>query len=242
MKAISMNDFPPLINKVQEKPAEVFDPEAILAVNMEITSSQILDKEYLLLACEKGLFFVDLKAEVKIPVKINNIRSKLIHILYSQNVLVCQSGKHDHIRQYKLESIRKQIMYLQGEDANVLRKMDFSNSIQEATIRIESDELLDSVYTDAQKPIAILDEEALFSKWCKDYIKISGTQACKSFIVRETETTIYLIVLFKQDLTLFEWAKNPYNKFMKNKTFWLPGNYFNNIQIVLNFLIFLIMG
>jgi uncharacterized protein YueI len=199
----------------------VFDPEPVLAVNMEIYSSELLDQTYLLLACEKGLFFVDMTAEERVPVPIlQNIRFKQIEISKQHNVLMALSGKRDHIRQYNLSSIRKLIRYLQGQDPMLLKKMDFSVPIQQAT-EAKKTHAVDDEYMQARDE-DVHDETALVSSWCSDYIKIQGTQHSKAFMMTDTETTSYLTVLFKQDLTLFEWAKKPYSKFMKLKAFWLP--------------------
>lgn len=216
-----MSDFPALINKFQEKSMEVFEPVPILACNLEILSCKILDNDFLLIGCERGLFFVDLSSAKKIPVPIlQNIKFKQIRIMYSNNVMICLSGKRDHVRQYNLQSIRKLIRYMQGHDPQALKSMDFSVPIQEA-------KQVDKPAPDVEYLVARQDEhndeETLVARWCSDYIKIASTAYSKQFLVTETETTSYLLVLFKQDLTLFEWAKKPYNKFMKLKEFWLPG-------------------
>ncbi|KAJ1328284.1 hypothetical protein BSLG_010415 [Batrachochytrium salamandrivorans] len=47
---------------------------------------------------------------------------------------------------------------------------------------------------------------------------IIATRDARSFLIEKTEATIYLTVLFRQDIVLFEWAKEPpYLKFMKLK-------------------------
>lgn len=59
-------------------------------------------------------------------------------------------------------------------------------------------------------------------KWSNDYYKILSTKDAKFFTIQKTTTSLFLGVLFKQDITLFEWASSPYLKFMKLKGFWLP--------------------
>ncbi|KAJ1556551.1 hypothetical protein HK405_002555, partial [Cladochytrium tenue] len=69
---------------------------------------------------------------------------------------------------------------------------------------------------------AMEDETQLVQKWMGDYIKIVGTKDSKSFLVQRSEISAFMAVLFRQDIHLFEWAKEPYLKFMKLKEFWLP--------------------
>ena len=55
-----------------------------------------------------------------------------------------------------------------------------------------------------------------------DYSKIVDTKDSKQFIVQRTEISIFMAVMSKQGVVLYEWAKEPYLKFMKVKAFWLP--------------------
>eukprot|EP00842_Homolaphlyctis_polyrhiza_P001001 jgi/Hompol1/1901/HPOL_004992-RA len=223
----SPNDFPAFINTVQNPESQVFNPTAIVAVRNEYHTADILDGLYLLLGCDKGLFFLDLSgASFQHPVPlIRGVRFRQIQILHDYGVLLALSGKRDHVRQYKLPSIRRLIRYLLGDNVHIVAKMNMNLPIpaamsgnasqQQFVLQDEDDE-----YANAQRDD--MGENALIARWTSDYIKLVATRESRSFIVEKTETTIYLTVLFKQDITLFEWAKEPYLKFMKLKAFWLP--------------------
>ena len=64
---------------------------------------------YVLIGSVKGLYFIDMNAPLesrKIMILIPDVRFKKIHVIPELKVLIALSGKHDHIRQYKLNSIR----------------------------------------------------------------------------------------------------------------------------------------
>jgi len=130
-------------------------------------------------------------------------------------VLIALSGKHDHIRQYRLSSIRKLIKYLAGTPLQDIVKESAS-----AVAVVPNSATEEDAYTHLHTPQ--LDEKTLVGKWCSDYIKIVGTKGAITFNIQVTEVSIFMGVLFRQDLLLFEWAKEPYVKFMKLKAFWLP--------------------
>lgn len=66
------------------------------------------------------------------------------------------------------------------------------------------------------------DLESSPSFWADDYEKLVNTKESLMFSIVRTQTTCYMGVKFKNDITVFEWAKLPYLKFMKVKQFWLP--------------------
>lgn len=113
------------------------------------------------------------------------------------------SGKNDHVRQYKLSSIRHLILYLSGTSM--------------AKIKAGSVEGLRPLIQDRSK-----NEAEQVGKWAGDYVKMLNTKDSKQFILQKTDFSIFMGVLFKQDIILFEWARDPYLKFMKLKGFWLP--------------------
>jgi hypothetical protein len=211
------SDIPLLINKVQDKRLQLFEPVPVLSFDTEILSAAFLDNDYLLLACEKGLFFVDMTAsnEKALYNLLPGLRVKQIFVVEKYNCLIALSGKRDHVRQYSLQSIRKLILYnLKGMDPNLLENLDFSKSISQATAKSIDEDYMN---LDGEK-----NEDKLLSDWTSDFIKIPETTYTESIEIEETETSIYMSVLRKKELTLFEWAKEPYLKFMKLKVFWLP--------------------
>lgn len=220
LQTVPFSDFPALVNKVQDKSLEVFDPAPLFAVNVEVHSCAVLDGKYLLFGADRGLFFIDIGANSKHPIPIfQNVRFRKLQIIPQLNCLIALSGRHDHVRQYKLSSIRKLIRYLLGDDPAVLAKLDTPrvNADQDA----QSEASVDDEYRKARHANE-RSEETLVRNWSADYIKILGTREAKSFAIEETELSTFMLVMFKQDMVLFEWAKQPYTRFMKLKAFWLP--------------------
>lgn len=245
----------------------ILESQAICAIPYnEVTTSDVLDDRYILIGTDRGLYFIDLYVasmdssgtnHAMIPL-IRGTRFKQIEIINDLNIMVALAGKHDHIRQYKLNSIRKLILYIQGlplqeiaaKEAEWRLKITQLKQIQDARKRQQIDKGLVSTpkqkffnninenndilgsYGDLQNDNGSNfsvsgsmnedDESLLIAKWTSDYIKIVGTKDSKGFLLTKTENSIFLGVTFKLDITLFEWAREPYNKFMKTKEFWLP--------------------
>jgi len=166
---------------------------------------------YLLLGTEKALYYIDvsLPKEQQIPVElIINTRFKQIKILEDYGVMMALSGKNNHIRQYNLASIKKLIRHSTGVSAQMIMNAGRNNE-EDEVYKLKSEEKID-------------DEKTILSGWVNDYTKILATKDALSFIIERTETSVHMSVLFRQDIILFEWAKDPYLKFMKVKAFWLP--------------------
>ncbi|KAJ3222534.1 hypothetical protein HK099_002207 [Clydaea vesicula] len=182
-------------------------------LKLEVQTGDTLDNRYTLIGTTTGLYFIDMERDTgageMIPL-IRNIRFKQIEVVQEYGVLMALSGKHDHIRQYKLESLRKLIKYLTGTPVSAIMHPDGSQD------KAEDEDLYKHLKRDVE------DEAVLISKWTSDYIKILGTKNTQYFNIQKTETSIYMGALFRQDLLLFQWAKEPYLKFMKLKAFWLP--------------------
>ncbi|KAG5463753.1 MAG: hypothetical protein BJ554DRAFT_2186 [Olpidium bornovanus] len=58
--------------------------------------------------------------------------------------------------------------------------------------------------------------------WVADFSKVLATRDTVRFDIQRTAKSVHMAVLLKQDIILFEWAAEPYSKFMKVKAFWLP--------------------
>ncbi|KAL5040474.1 hypothetical protein RTP6_007477 [Batrachochytrium dendrobatidis] len=221
---ISPTDFPVFVNAVQSVELQVFEPTPITASRNEFFTADVLDGIYMLLGGDKGLYFIDLtEGTIKQPVPlIRDVRFRQIEILHEYGVIMALSGKRDHVRQYKLASIRRLIRYLLGDNIRTVAKMNMNLPMAAALLDNEqiASTPVDDFYANLNRDS--VDEAALVSRWTTDFIKIIATRDTKSFLIEKTETTIYLTVLFRQDIVLFEWAKEPYLKFMKLKAFWLP--------------------
>jgi hypothetical protein len=181
-------------------------PIATQMAKGEVTSADILDGQYMLVGTMSGLFFIEMNKIAAgkgrmIPL-IRNTRFKRIEIVAQYDVLIALSGKHDHVRQYRLSSLRKLIRYLTGTSIG-----DIVSSGKEKG----SGDMYEHLH--ASRP----DEKTLVGKWSSDYIKIVGTRGALQFVIQATEVSVFMGVLFRQDMLLFEWAREPYVKFMKLK-------------------------
>lgn len=58
--------------------------------------------------------------------------------------------------------------------------------------------------------------------WQNDFYKILNTKYSLSFSITKTARTTYLGALNRDGVTVFEWADDPYMKFMELKPFWTP--------------------
>ncbi|ORY45897.1 hypothetical protein BCR33DRAFT_154703 [Rhizoclosmatium globosum] len=134
--------------------------------------------------------------------------------------MMALSGKHNHVRQYKLSAIRKLIYYLLGMNPAQLARMNMDSPPDENSLANPEKEE-DDEYRAVQNK-GVVDEATLIAEWTNSYIKILATKESQSFLIQKTEASIYMGVLFLKDVILFEWAKDPYLRFMKLKAFWLP--------------------
>ncbi|KAJ3166932.1 hypothetical protein HDU88_003021 [Geranomyces variabilis] len=244
----SMSGDVPTFTESATNPANrVLDPVLIPGTSrLDVLTADLLDGTHVLVGTEKGLFFVDMRlAEVErqlVPL-IRNTRFKQIEVLQDYGIMVALSGKHDHVRQYKLTSLRKLIMYIEGANAQNLARMENASGIAASQIRTgskftsatgttQSSDMSgnrspstvdgeDDMYRGLHN-VAEEDEASLVARWTGDYIKIIATRDTRAFMIQRTETSIFMGVLFRHDIILFEWAKEPYLKFMKLKAFWLP--------------------
>jgi hypothetical protein len=175
---------------------------------MDLYTAAFLDQDYILLGLSSGLYFVltskPLEGQTPIPL-IRNTRFKKVEVLSEYGILLALSGKHDHVRQYSLTSIRKLIQYVLGRS--------ISDIIGPQTV----DEDYKNVFDLSRK-----NDQQCLEEWTNDYVKIAQTRESQSFNLQKTETSVFMSVLFQKDVILYEWAKAPYLKFMKLKAFWLP--------------------
>jgi hypothetical protein len=215
----SISDFPTIVNNVQEGCKPVLEP-VILTTLGEVLTADVLDGQYILIGNERGLSYLDLQnPSMKVPQPLlQDVRFRQIQILSEYNVLVTLAGKHDHIRQYNLSSIRKLILFAEGHAPALLAVTDTRAPIQK--IEMGQKSVSEYEYLNHKNET---DPDALVNTWSLDFIKIVNTRDTKSFSLEQTESTAYLCIL-GQGITLFRWAIDPYNKFMKIKSFWVPEN------------------
>lgn len=225
---MGLDDLPELKNSLFA-PAPIIDMKAIGSLyKTEILTADFLDGQYLLIGSPKGLHFIDVKSDSSKPQLLIGATSfSQIHVLEDYCVLLAIAGKHSHIRQYKLSSIRKLIRFFIGGNSQQLAEMDLSSPVVAVTM---SDEPTDDSDMDQKRgeeyqslrPVSNKDDTVLVTQWSTDYIKIPGTRDAKECFVQRTATSIFMLALVRQDLILHQWAAEPYSKFMKLKAFWLP--------------------
>ncbi|KAJ3017614.1 UNVERIFIED_CONTAM: Mitogen-activated protein kinase kinase kinase kinase 4 [Siphonaria sp. JEL0065] len=219
-------DFPGFIEEGSVS-NRVLTPTLLGGVFKDILGADILDDKFVLIGTERGLFFNEISTPRIEPIPlIRNIRFKQVQVVSEYNVLIALSGKHNHVRQYKLSSIRKLIYYLLGTPPAQLARTNLDTAPNSfgpgGILSAPEKEADDDEYTVLQDKDVIEDETTLIAKWTNDYFKILATKDSSSFLVQKTEASVYLGVLFQKDVILFEWAKDPYLRFMKLKAFWLP--------------------
>ncbi|KAJ3017168.1 hypothetical protein HKX48_003682 [Thoreauomyces humboldtii] len=243
-----LTDIPGFVETLADPAQRVLEPIYIGGTfKMDVLTADLLDGIYALVGTERGLFYVDIRlpsSDQQMVPLIRNIRFKQIEILQDYGIMIALSGKHDHVRQYKLSSLRKLIMYLQGTPAHQLAKPEHhpgrsvdssvngggplyattttqsSNASMSPTSVARSDgedDMYRGLHGNQDE-----DEVSLVAKWTADYTKILATRDSRAFMIQRTETSVFMGVLFKHDIIMFEWAKEPYSKFMKLKAFWLP--------------------
>lgn len=191
---------------------------------MDVLGSDILDSKYLLLGNSLGLFFVDITKDVHTPVQIiRDLSFQQLAVLEDYSVLIAISGRHSHVRQYRLSSIRKLIRYLSGMKADRLANLDLSylTDDMDQTDSLDRKDSVDDFYQSVHN-VKKQDEAELVLQWRADYVKVVGTRDAKSFVVQRTFSTVFLACLVKQDVILYQWASAPYSQFLKLKAFWLP--------------------
>ncbi|KAJ3344609.1 hypothetical protein HDU91_000164, partial [Kappamyces sp. JEL0680] len=216
---VSFAEFPAIVNHVSEGSSQIFEPIGLTSIASELCTADFLDGQYILIGTERGLFYLDItRPTQKVPIPIiHDVRFAQIQILHEYNALVALSGKHSHIRQYSLSSIRKLILYVEGHPVNSVANSNTKVPMQQVQIGQKARDDYEYLRGNLLK-----DETALVTEWTNDYIKIPETRDSKHFLVEITEATAFLAITFFQGITLFRWAVSPYNKFMKVKSFWVP--------------------
>ena len=230
----SFIDFPAVINHVSEGCRPIFEPIALTSLLSDQCTADFLDGQYILLGCEKGLFYLDItKPSQKTPIPIiHDVKFSQIQVLHDYNVMIALSGRHSHIRQYSLASIRKLILYVEGNAASIVSESQTDIPIQQVVLGRKKEQVdeydqyrqsSDASYSSGGGGGGgVRDEASLVSQWTHDFLKIPDTRDSKSFSVELTESSAFISIILYQGITVFRWAQAPYEKFMKIKSFWVP--------------------
>ncbi|KNE67785.1 STE/STE20 protein kinase [Allomyces macrogynus ATCC 38327] len=217
--AVNMNEEPP--GDIKGKP--IIEAKQSYILDEEILCSDFVGP-HLLLGTDKGLLVADLTStqeQQTFVFCIRGVRFKQLAVLEDYGVLVARCGKNDHVRQYRLSSIRKLIkMALTGDKGEEANGGAPGGAAAGAGV--------------TPSPSTASGMGGLFgsrsahqgvdgsSNPLEDFIKIPSTKDSTNFVIERTAGSIFMLVLIKNDMTLYEWAKDPYLRFMKVKAFWLP--------------------
>ena len=135
-------------------------------------------------------------------------RFRHIEILEDYHVMLAVAGKHSHVRVYTTRVIKKILKRVY----NIPDKDDEDLNFDEIKNASPGQILVQASVKQASTLNELIDQ----------YQKLLDTKETQSFVVQRTRSTIYIGVILKEDIIVFEWAKAPYLKFMKVKQFWLP--------------------
>jgi hypothetical protein len=194
-------------------------------IHQEITCGDIIGGQYLLLGSDKCLMVVDLALPIEhqqVVILISGVRFKKVQVLEDYNVVIALCGKNNHVRSYKLSSLKKLIRYALGQFMPSRDWRRNTNTTSSFYGTQGTDMGMDSVYRAARGGMDQVDDKALADKWANDYHKVLETKQSIDFQIQRTEETIFLASYTQKDIVLFQWAKEPYLKFLKWKQFYLP--------------------
>jgi hypothetical protein len=173
---------------------------------------------FMLLGTEKGLIVADIThhqnfkdgtyqypaGSQRCRILFKNTRVRQLQVLEDYCVCLALAGKSNQIRAYQLSSLRKLIRFVFGLGTPKGEENDGDDEERLAPNHEEED----------------VPETPSF--WAQDFEKVYGTKDTQLFTITRTRATIYLGAIMKNSVTVYEWAKLPYLKFMKVKDFWVP--------------------
>lgn len=117
------------------------------------------------------------------------------------------AGKSCQVRSYRLTSLRRLVRYIFG-----IQPCESGDGASTSSLMDDDQLVPDNIGVNTNSP----------QFWATDFEKLINTRDTNSFITCRTETTCYMGLMNRNGITVFEWAKLPYLKFMKVKQFWLP--------------------
>ena len=131
---------------------------------------------------------------------IPKVAFKDLFVLEDYGVMLAICGRSQHVRQYKLSTLKRLIRYGMTGDEQYLKQSDSQLNLDQSFLK------------------------TIFNKNKElDYfIKIPNSKDTTMLKLSKTATSAYIGITNKSMLTILEWAKAPYNRFMKTKSFWLP--------------------
>eukprot|EP00835_Amoeboradix_gromovi_P006550 NODE_793_length_4199_cov_0.962195.p2 type:complete len:384 gc:universal NODE_793_length_4199_cov_0.962195:2995-1844(-) len=132
---------------------------------------------------------------------IPKVQFKDLFIIEELGVMMAICGRSQHLRQYKLSTLKRLIRYGMTGDAQYLKSSESLDQKTESTTKWTN----------------------IFNKSENGYfIKIPNSRDTTMIKLSKTGTSAFVGMTNKSMLTVLEWAKSPYNRFMKTKSFWLP--------------------
>ena len=132
---------------------------------------------------------------------IPKVAFKDLFVLEEYGVMLAICGRTQHVRQYKLSTLKRLIRYGMTGDEQYLKTSDSQLNLDQSFLK--------TIFTKANDQ--------------KDYfIKIPNSRDTSMIKLSKTATSAFVGMTNKSMLTILEWAKAPYNRFMKTKSFWLP--------------------
>lgn len=178
---------------------------------------------FVLFGTDKCLYAIDSSLpfeKQRFIVVIHNVRFRKLEVIEDYGVLLAISGKNNHVRSYRLNSLKKLISYVFGIYIPSRDQKQLSqHSLASDNSLGGSRELYQVLHNGTSK----LSDEAWAERWRSDFVKLPATKDSTSFVVERTVNSIFVGVLFNHAVTLFQWAAEPYLKFLKVKDFWLPA-------------------
>ena len=174
---------------------------------------------FLLLGTDKGLLAADitfhymgqqnpvynyLDGGPRVRTLLGRTRFRDIQVLEDYDVCLMLCGRlNNNIRMHQLDSLKRLISFVFG-----------FGELPKVTVQslVPSSDHLAIGNSSPTTP----------TEWAKDFVHLLNTRDALSFMIKRTQSTIFMGVLFKNEITVFEWAKLPYLQFMKVKAFWTP--------------------
>ncbi|KXS18097.1 kinase-like protein [Gonapodya prolifera JEL478] len=224
--------IPPAPDSSNEKRLLYAIPLGDSRIPAEINTGDLIGP-FFVFGTDKGLYFIDINQpqdQQKAIAIIQDVRFRQISVLEDYGVMLALSGRNDHVRQYKLRSIKRLIQLRVGQVCG-------KAAADEAGIalRLKPDKPAAATAEDEDDPYSRvnLQEQShltsadMVDQWANDYIKIVGSKSCKMFVVERTQQSVHLLALVATPMAgntavWYEWAVDPYLKFLKVKDFWLP--------------------
>eukprot|EP00834_Sanchytrium_tribonematis_P002780 NODE_93_length_21530_cov_0.700387.p7 type:complete len:393 gc:universal NODE_93_length_21530_cov_0.700387:4185-5363(+) len=131
---------------------------------------------------------------------IPKVAFKDLFVLEDFGVMLAICGRTQNVRQYKLSTLKRLIRYGMTGDEQYLKASDSQLNLDQSFLKTMFTKSSDQDY----------------------FIKIPNSRDTTMMQLSKTAQSAFVGITSKSMITLLEWAKSPYNRFMKTKSFWLP--------------------